>query len=324
MTRNKTAATAAPAGVRSARMSICLVIGFAAAWAVLEEVLGSKFEGRYDLLQVVWCRYAVHLAILLAIWGWREPAVLWRTRRPVFQLARSLLMFVMPFSFVLSLSAGTPAASVWAVFWFSPLFVLAFARTVLRERIPPIVWAATGLGTLCALVMLGPTLPSTGTGWVFALLMALSFSGYLVMTRSLRLEPLQANLFYTAFGVLVVLSPFVLRVWTPPSAHDALVFFGIGSVGLLALLALDRAMANAPVSVSAPALHLQVVFVLLIGHYGGGERFSPSLALAALVVVALVGYLFANAGRVAAGVAASDETSVLPVADAAPSMYVRK
>ncbi len=285
---------------RSARWSVGLVILFAAAWAVLEVALGSKLGGGVDLLQVVWCRYAVHVGLLLAVWGWRKPGVLWRTRRPVFQLARSLLMFVMPYAFILSLAAGASVDTVWAAFWISPLLILAFAFIGLRERIAPATWLLPIVGLAASFVILRPALPSSGAAWVFPLLMALSFSLYVVMTRSLRHETVQSNLFYTAFGVLLVLSPIMPWVWKPLSAHDALVLFGIGAVGLLALAALDRAMALAPVSASAPALHLQLVFVLLLGHHDRISLFSPDLILAALVIISLAAYLLFNAGSSAA------------------------
>jgi drug/metabolite transporter (DMT)-like permease len=316
--REPVAAAALDEGASSARLGICLVVGFTAAWAVLEEVLGSRFEGRYDLLQVVWCRYAVHVAILVAIWGWRKPGLLWHTRRPVFQLARSLLMFVMPFSFVAAVQSGEAVTSVWGIFWFAPLFTLALARLVLRERIEPSLWALATLGTVAAQVMLRPDLPATGMGWLLPLLMGLSFSLYVVMTRSLRFEAWQANLFYTAFGVLLFLSPFMPRVWTPFSMHDAAVFLGIGAIGLVALLALDRAVAMAPVAVSAPALHLQLVFVLLLGHRDSLSLLPPALVVASMVMLALVGCLYVVAGPIVARRRTTGEAAVVTASGPLP------
>src|ERR1051325_11973982 len=69
----------------------------------------------------------------LAIWGGSNPSLLWRTRRPVFQVARSLLMLGMPVCFILALGQGSPVETVLAVFWLSPLLIVALARAFLGE-----------------------------------------------------------------------------------------------------------------------------------------------------------------------------------------------
>ena len=66
---------------------------------------------------------------------------------------------------------------------------------------------------------------------------------------------MQANLFYTALGVFVALTPFMPSMWVMPTWHDAAVLFGIGALGLLGLWALDRAAAAAPLSLSAAGLY---------------------------------------------------------------------
>ena len=91
------------------RRAILGMAAFGAIWALLEAVVGAGLQSHYHLLQVVWCRYAVHLATLGLLFGWRQPDRLWRTARPGYQLTRSMMMLVMPASFVLSLDVGLPA-----------------------------------------------------------------------------------------------------------------------------------------------------------------------------------------------------------------------
>jgi len=104
-----------------------------------------------------------------------------------------------------------------------------------------------------------------------------------VMTRVLRAEPGHVNLFYTALGVFLALSPFVPAVWITPTGQDLLVLTAIGLLGYLALFALDRMAAAAPVSVSAPMAYLQVAFGLgatfLVGHSPLGRRADVGLLL---------------------------------------------
>ena len=122
-------------GGNDIRRAMMWAIVFALCWAVLEIGLGSLLRNPYPLLQIVWCRYAVHLGVAAAIWAWRRPPM-WQTERPAFQLARSLLMLTMPGAFAWAVMAGVSVEFVWAVFWIAPLLIVAFAGVALGERPP--------------------------------------------------------------------------------------------------------------------------------------------------------------------------------------------
>lgn len=263
------------------RRAMLLLALFALAWAVVEGLFGARLQQHYPLMQVVWCRYAVHLLCLLLVFGWRSPSRLWRTRRPVFQLSRSVLMLVMPASFAFSLVAGDRAGTVWALFWVAPLMILWLARRWLGERVPRWVWAVAAIGLGVAALMSEPGLPHSVGGALLPLLMALSFSLYVVMTRLLRDEPVQVNLFYTALGVFALLTPLMPAVWLMPNAHDGLLLAGIGALGLVALWALDRACESAPVAAVAPTLHVHLLCMALVEWAAAGEPLSHRTLLGA-------------------------------------------
>jgi drug/metabolite transporter (DMT)-like permease len=171
----------------------------------------------------------------------------------------------------------------------SPLLILALAWLVLQERPARGLWIATGLASAGAIVASRPG-PAPAAGLlVFPAAMAASFSLYVAMTRSLRSETTRANLFYTALGVAVALAAVMPRLWITPSPRDLLVMLGIGALGLVALWALDRMAAAAPVSKSAPFACLQVGFALAIevalrrAHPG----LPATIAVSAIAAVAL-------------------------------------
>src|SRR5690606_32806849 len=221
----------------SHRRAFLFMLVFAGLWAAIE-ILAWKVLQRYSPYQVVWTRYAVHLLLMLLLFGWREPAALVRTRRPVFQLLRSLLMLVMPASWIMGVQAGLSGETVMSVFWISPLLVLALAGLFLRERAPLALWLAAlsaGLGAL--LVHPLPALPPARL-LVYPLAMALSLSAYVVMTRALRGEATRCNLFYTALGVFLALSPAMPGLWQAPAPLDLAVMVAVGVLGCLTLYAL--------------------------------------------------------------------------------------
>lgn len=287
MSGHALASCAAPADTRRA---ILRMAGFGIAWAVLEAGVGGRMQGHYPLLQVVWCRYAVHLATLGLLFGWRRPDRLWTTARPGYQMTRSMLMLVMPVSFVTALDAGIAGNTIWAMFWVSPVLIIVIARAVLGERASWSQWAMAAIGAAVVAFMVDPLLPpSPPLLLMIPVVMALSFSAYVVMTRSLSGERVLANLFYTALGVFLALTPLMPMVWVTPSWHDAAVLIGIGMLGLVALFALDRSASLAPVSATAPILYIQVVALALVEFLNGHSLSHRTLAGAA-VIAAIAGF----------------------------------
>lgn len=246
------------------RQAMLLMTAFAVLWAVLENEVGVRLRQPYDLTQIVWCRYASHLLIVAMVWGLRQPSRLWVTSRPRLQVGRSLLMLVMPLSFAVAVASGSAVAAAWAVFWCAPLLILAFANIVSHESVPAWAWLVTLLASVGAIAMIGPPGLPAVRALAWPLVMAGSFALYVVLTRELRSEPLSANMFFTAVGVIIPLSFYVPRVWMTPTPHDAIILLGIGAVGFLALVALDRAAERAPVSMTAAFLAMQVATTLLI------------------------------------------------------------
>jgi drug/metabolite transporter (DMT)-like permease len=272
----------------TARVAVVLTCAFGLGWAIVEDVFGSRLHQTYDLMQIVWMRYAVHLLIVLNLWGWHRPSLIWRTSRPVYHLLRSLMMLIMPLSFASSLTWGVPVSFTWALFWLSPLMVICLAVAWNHERPSRASWIGILLGSLGVLAVMAPRLPASPFAPLPPLLMALSFSVYVVMTRSLRTEHVEANLFYTAIGVFAALSLFVPSVWITPSLHDLAMMVGIGTVGFVSLLLLDQAVRWAPISATSPALYFQIACASVIVMLTSGHRASAYALIGILLIGAAV------------------------------------
>jgi drug/metabolite transporter (DMT)-like permease len=259
----------------AAHRAMLLMLAFGAAWASLE-IVGASMHRAYSPYQIVWCRYGVHLAFMLALFARHDPLALVRTRRPVFQVARSLLMLIMPVSWIMAIQRGADAATITVVLASVPLLVTMFGAVFLRERPGYRTWIAATLGSAVCVACALPLAEISIRQLVLPLAAAVSFSLYVVMTRSLRTETTRANLFHTALGVFVVLSLYVGRVWIMPDAHDFTCMVAIGLIGFLVLYSLDRALASAPVGVSAPFAASQIpiglVFTAIHHAFSGGAR----------------------------------------------------
>lgn len=279
--------------------AMLLMVVFVLAWALLEGVVGAQLQHHYSLMQVVWWRYAAHLALMLLVWGWRQPSRLWRTNRAVFHLSRSVCMLVMPLSFAMAMAAGEGVHMVWALFWLAPLMILALAAWWLREQVPPLAWLTVAGGLLAAFVMFDPKFPRSPAMFFWPLLMASSFALYVAMTRSLRDEPVLTNLFYTALGVFVLLSLTMPWLFTMPTPHDALVLTAIGVVGFGALWALDRACEATHLFRTTPVLYLHLAGMVVIESLWRGTGLSRRelLAMGVIALVVAVAWMLPASGR---------------------------
>jgi drug/metabolite transporter (DMT)-like permease len=288
----------APAPVDSMRRAMAWMGLAAIAWAFLEIALGAMFHRPPPLLQVVWWRYGVHLCVVWLIWGVRGARLV-STKRRAFHIGRSSLMLVMPASYVLALHFGGTVDAINAVFWSAPLLAIAFGVFFAREAPPaPIVMLAIlgwAVSILIYVHMHGISLAVV----LAAFVQACSLSLYFVMTRDLRDEPVQTNLFYTAAPVFAVLTPFMPWIFVAPDLHDAIIFSMIGVVGLGTLFAIDRACAAGPTWMSANALFLQALasVILMLSIYDMAATLRLIIGMAA--IVGLVGAQFLFSAKLA-------------------------
>jgi drug/metabolite transporter (DMT)-like permease len=266
-------------------------------WSVIEIALGGMLRQTDNLIEVVWWRYAVHLLLIGAVWGFSRPKALVGTSRPVFQLARSMLMLTMPAAFVVGLHAGVSPDFMSSVFWTSPALILLLSWWWLDEK-PSGLWFALSLaGALASVLIYGHVRTPSFFGVVCASAMQLSFVFYFLMTRALGNERTEANLFYTALGPFVTFGVFMPWVWVTPDLHDATIMTAIGVLGLLALYALDFACHAKHAATGALGLFAQVPAMVTLTYLSYGARLGARAVIGALALfsILLLAWLLASA-----------------------------
>jgi drug/metabolite transporter (DMT)-like permease len=235
--------------------------------------------------QLVWARYVVHLLLLLLFVWPRKRAALWKTERPVAQVARGLTMLVMPGLFVVSV-AYLPVNDVWAVIWTAPIIAAGFAVMMLGEK--PSIWQWLALALCFAGIAFSLGLSLSALSMVAVLLplgSGLAFAGFQVMSRNLRAEPTSTGLFYTALCVVVPLT-LVPGVLQRPSAAAVAVALGMGLSWLLVLVSIDEALKRAPLTLVAPFLYSALLWTIPIEWLIFDETISRRTLAGATLVTA--------------------------------------
>jgi drug/metabolite transporter (DMT)-like permease len=294
-------------GVSPVRQALLWAGVFGVLWAILELGLVSSLHRPINTLEIVWWRYGAHLGVVALLWGLRSPGQIWRTSRPVSHILRSLMMLVMPGAFALAVARGVSANFVWSVFWLSPALIIGFDWLFLKERPPAAVVLLSVIGALAAAALFDDLHPPSLSGLVLALAVAMSFSAYVVATRSMRTESIETNLLYTALPIFLLLTPVMFRVWSWPDAHDAVILVVIGVVGFVALYALDRACHAAPAWAGADGYFIQTLLVTGVIALAHHDELRLHIIVGAAAMVVVLGGLWIFADRFAqpGGAAAS-------------------
>src|SRR3954464_15218249 len=129
--------------------AMALIGLFAVLWAIIESIGGyAGVPGQ----EVVFVRYGTQLALMLVFCGPRVGTRLYRTRRPVLQVIRSVAMFGMPLLF-LAAAARVALNTAWAIFWIAPLLIMALDR---RAAGGATRWIAAAAGFAGVLLILQP------------------------------------------------------------------------------------------------------------------------------------------------------------------------
>lgn len=282
-------ASAGPEAARpNARLGLLLALGFVLLWAVMEWLV-ARLHRSYDLVQVEAWRFAVQLLLMLLVWHQHGVRRLWQTRRPVSQFTRAVVMLAVPLGFEVALSHGGTVPLAQLGLWLAPLWALVLARLWLRDAVPAPLWAAGFIGCAGACLLIG--MPRSGSAMAVLVsgFIGVALAVYLAVTRSLRFEAVQTNLFLLALGSFVVLSPLLPWVWVMPDLHDAVLLSGLGLVGYLALWLLEQALRRVSLPRVAPVLYAHLVGLVgvssLLRMRGPGLWALAGMGLVIAVVV---------------------------------------
>jgi drug/metabolite transporter (DMT)-like permease len=215
---------------------------------------------------VVWVRFAVHVAlVLILLRGWANPAMFKVKSLPAQVLRGVFLAGSTIFNF---LALGTlQLAETTSIYFFAPMVITALAGPLLGEWAGWRRWLAIGAGFVGVIVITRPGVAAFQLGHVFALVSMLSYSFYVIMTRSMAArESAESLIFYSALAPAVLMAPALpyTAQW-PADGLQWLVLLLLGFFGGFGHWLLIKAYRIASKSALAPYPYLQMVWMIISG-----------------------------------------------------------
>jgi drug/metabolite transporter (DMT)-like permease len=194
--------------------------------------------------------------------------------------------------------ARLPLVESNAISFTSPLFSVALAALVLKERVRIYRWSAVIVGFLGVLVVLSPHLSddelvfaaanaTTVAGLIFALTGAFANAGTVIQTRRLaESETTSSIVFY--FSLFCAIAGLVTWPfgWINPSGTEFLVLISIGVLGGTGHIVLTESYRYAAASVVAPFDYTAMIWALILGYVMFGEAPTPMIVLGCLIIAA--------------------------------------
>ncbi len=211
---------------------------------------------------VVFVRYAVHMALVAALFLPTQRAGLFVTGKPWLEAARGaalLLSTVLNFLAVLYL----PLTLTAAIFFTVPLWICVLSIPFLGEHVGVRRWAAIVVGLCGALIATRPWSADFHPAVFLSIGTALCAAFYSILTRKLAgIDSTATQQFYAAALATIGIAPFALMNWDWPTVQiDWIVFGLIGLFGWAGHQCLTIAHRFAPASVLAPFINAQMIYM---------------------------------------------------------------
>jgi drug/metabolite transporter (DMT)-like permease len=293
-------------------MTLCLgVFVFA-----LQDWIIKAISDLYPVHQAIIIRCIVALPILLVLvrmsGSFRNilsPQARWLA-------LRGLILVVSYTSYYLAFPA-MPLAQVIALWFTTPLFVVALAGPILGERVGPERWIATIIGFVGVLVMVKPFSAAFDIAALLPVLSAVTYGTAQLMARRMGVTESAAvmsfhqNLMYFLVAGLVALwlgdgrfagggngsLDFLLRPWVMPTTEHLLMLAACGPIAAAGMVLLTQAYRMAEANFVTSFEYTAIIWASLGGWYFWNEIPDLYTFIGAALIIAAGLYVLYGARK---------------------------
>jgi drug/metabolite transporter (DMT)-like permease len=260
----------------------------------------KSLSGLLPAVEIVWARYVASAIVgIVAVRPLTHPNV-FRSKRPLLQILRSLLLFGSTTTNFLALR-HLQLAETSTINFLTPLFVVLLAGPVLGEWAGKSRMIAVGIGFIGVIVATGPGTNAFQPIVIVAIAGVVCNAGYALTTRLLAsIDSSKTTLIWTSFAGVALLTPALPFVWSsPPTLSTWALMGGMGIFASLGHWLLILAHERAPASVLTPFGYTQLLWMIISGLVVFGDRPTGAVLFGAAIVVGCGLYLIwrEQAGR---------------------------
>ncbi len=268
-------------------LGIWLMVATAFVFA-MQDGLSRHLAGEYNVFMIIMIRYWFFASFVIVVaarqaGGIRQAAA---TQQPLLQMFRGVLLAlevcVMVSAFVL-----LGLVESHAVFAVYPLLIAALSGPVLGEKVGWRRWGAIGIGFTGVIIILQPGFGVFQPAALLALLAALMFALYGLLTRyAARKDSAAVSFFWTGTTGAVTMTLIGIWFWEPMLPGDWLWMALLCMTSAFSHFLLIRAYEVAEASAVQPFAYLQLPFAAGLGVLVFSETVRTNVLIGSGVVVA--------------------------------------
>ncbi|MBJ6125189.1 DMT family transporter [Microvirga splendida] len=229
------------------------------------DVITKQLASTLPPPEVAWMRYVTFALVIIPVVLLKGGPGLLRSRRPKLQVLRGCGMVGSSLLFIASLPS-LPVADATAIFFVSPILIMALSVFFLGETVGWRRWSAAAFGFIGVMIVVRP---GTGAFQFAALLPMMAASSWAVgavVTRKIVGDHAFTTLAYSALVGTVVLSALMPFNWVTPDATE----IGLGlSMGVLFAIGhwfIVLAYRHGNASMIAPFSYVQLIWAGSLGY----------------------------------------------------------
>ena len=167
-----------------------------------------------------------------------------------------------------------------------PLIVAGLSVPFLGEKFGWRRWTAIFIGFIGVIIILRPTTNIISQGSIFALLGAIMFAVYLILTRYVsRQDPAITSFSWTGIGGTVTMSIISFFIWDAIPEEDYVWLFIMCLLSASSHFMMVKTLQVAEASVIQPFSYLQLVFGSIIGVTIFAESINSMIVIGVVVVI---------------------------------------
>ena len=274
---------------------------------ILQHSLVKALAAEMSIPEIVFFRTATAVLFFLP-WMLRSGLAIFGTERIGLHILRATFQTFSAFGFFLGL-AIVPLATVTALHFTTPIFVVLIGIFILGERVSVRRWSAILAGFVGTMLILRPGFSTVGYGELLVLGSAVAWACAIIVIKVLSRTDTSVTI--TAY-MYVLMTPATLIAasfdWTWPTLEQYGWLVAIGLTGALGHVLMAEALKRGDTHVVTPFDFFRLIWATLIGILLFGESVDNLVWIGGTIVIASVSYIAWRERQIAISQSSTSET----------------
>lgn len=285
--------SAPPSPLRGILFLIASTVVFSVA-----DVITKQLASTLPPPEVAWMRYVTFALFIIPFVLIKGGPALFRSHRPGLQVVRGLGMVGSSIMFIQSLP-HLPVADATAIFFVSPILIMALSVLFLGESVGWRRWTAAAFGLLGVMIIVRPGTGAFQSAAFLPILSASSWAVGAVVTRKITGDHALTTLAYSALVGSAVLSALMPFNWVTPNGTEIALGLCMGILFAIGHWFVVLAYRHGNASLIAPFSYVQLIWAGSLGYLVFGTL-PDSWTITGACLIAISGFYTAYRERIRA------------------------